>query len=57
MTIDESETLKRYRVALEQIVKQKHTPRAYRHTKFEQLVRIAEDAIRNDEQGAGRRPR
>lgn len=57
MTIDESETLKRYRVALEQIVKQKHTPRAYRHTKFEQLVRIAEDALRNDESAAGRRQR
>ncbi|HEY7825086.1 MAG TPA: hypothetical protein VIG24_19760 [Acidimicrobiia bacterium] len=51
MTIDESETLRRYRDALEQIVRYKRTPRAYRHTQFEKLVRLAEEALRDrDEQ-------
>ena len=46
MTIDDSETLRRYRDALEQIVRYKRTPRAYRHTQFEKLVRLAEEALR-----------
>ena len=46
MTVDESETLRRYRDALEQIVRYKRTPRAYRHTQFEKLVRLAEEALR-----------
>ena len=51
MTIDDSETLRRYRDALEQIVRYKRTPRAYRHTQFEKLVRLAEEALRDrDEQ-------
>lgn len=39
----------RYKAALEQITRYKHTPRAYRHTKFEQLVKIAESALTDDE--------
>lgn len=50
MTIDDSETLARYREALEQIVRYKRTPRAYRHTQFEKLVRLAEEALREPEQ-------
>lgn len=50
MTVDESETLRRYRDALEQIVRYKRTPRAYRHTQFEKLVRLAEEALRDVEQ-------
>ena len=36
----------RYREALETITRYKHTPRAYRHQKFEHLIKIAEDALR-----------
>ena len=49
MTVDDSETLRRYRDALEQIVRYKRTPRAYRHTQFEKLVRLAEEALRDAE--------
>jgi hypothetical protein len=45
VTIDQSEQHDKYKAALEQIVKQKRTPRAYRHTKFEQLIKIAEHAL------------
>jgi len=38
-----------YRAALEQIARYKHTPRAYRHQKFEQLVKIAQEALASDE--------
>jgi hypothetical protein len=37
----------RYREALLSITRYKHTPRAYRHQKFEHLIKIAEDALRN----------
>ena len=37
----------RYREALEKITRYKHTPRAYRHQKFESLLKIAEDALRD----------
>ena len=33
------------REALEQIARYKYTPRAYRHKKFEDLVKIAEAAL------------
>jgi hypothetical protein len=49
MTVDRSETLATYRAALEQIVRYKRTPRAYRHTQFEKLVKIAEEALRDAE--------
>ena len=53
MTRDISDEHAKYRTALEQIARYKHTPRAYRHQKFEQLVKIAQDAltitdVRND---------
>jgi hypothetical protein len=48
MTRDRSDERDRYREALEQIIRYKRTPRAYRHTKFEQLVKIAEEALRDD---------
>jgi hypothetical protein len=48
MTVDRSETLATYRSALEQIVRYKRTPRAYRHTQFEKLIKIAEEALRHD---------
>lgn len=50
MTVDDSETLRRYRDALEQIVRYKRTPRAYRHTQFEKLVRLAEEALRESQE-------
>jgi len=34
-----------YRAALEQIARYKHTPRAYRHVKFEKLIQIAQEAL------------
>jgi hypothetical protein len=46
MSVDRSETLATYQAALEQIVRYKRTPRAYRHTQFEKLVKIAEEALR-----------
>lgn len=45
MTRDISDEHATYRTALEQIARYKHTPRAYRHQKFEQLVKIAQDAL------------
>ena len=45
MTRDISDEHATYRAALEQIARYKHTPRAYRHQKFEQLVKIAQEAI------------
>lgn len=50
MTIDESETIRRYREALEQIIRYKRTPRAYRHTQFEKLIRLAEEALREQDE-------
>ena len=49
MTRAEQADLDRYKAALEQIVRYRHTPRAYRHTKFEQLVKIAQEALATDE--------
>ena len=37
-----------YRAALEQILRMRHTPRAYRHQKYEILIKIASDALRNE---------
>jgi hypothetical protein len=48
MTVDHSEEHARFKAALEQIVRYKRTPRAYRHTQFEKLVRLAEEALRRD---------
>ncbi len=45
MTAQQAAEIERYRAALEQIARYKHTPRAYRHMKFEQLVRLAEAAL------------
>jgi hypothetical protein len=38
----------RYKVALEAIERYKRTPRAYRHTKFEQLIKIAQEALNGE---------
>lgn len=38
----------RYRAALEEIERYKRTPRAYRHAKFEQLIKIAQEALRGN---------
>jgi hypothetical protein len=38
--------LRAYRDALISIARYKHTPRAYRHTKFEDLIRIAQEALK-----------
>jgi hypothetical protein len=46
---DISEEHARYREALEQIERMKRTPRAYRHTKFGDLIRIAQQALQIDE--------
>ena len=51
MTRDISDEHAAYRAALEQIARYKHTPRAYRHTKFEQLVKIAQDALTTTDLG------
>ena len=42
----------KYRAALEQIVKYRHTPRAYRHAKFADLIKIAQDALIKDTDAA-----
>jgi hypothetical protein len=44
-----SEEHARYREALEQIERMKRTPRAYRHTKFGDLIKIAQQALQIDE--------
>jgi hypothetical protein len=46
---DISEEHARYREALEQIERMKRTPRAYRHTKFGDLIKIAQQALQIDE--------
>jgi hypothetical protein len=46
---DISEEHERYRKALEDIERYKRTPRAYRHAKFEHLIKIAQEALRGDE--------
>jgi hypothetical protein len=46
---DISEEHERYRLALEQIERMKRTPRAYRHTKFGDLIKIAQQALQIDE--------
>ena len=48
MTAKQAAEIQRYRDALEQITRYKHTPRAYRHVKFEQLVLIAQEALTDD---------
>jgi hypothetical protein len=48
MTRDTSEEHAKYRAALQNIERYKTTPRAYRHTVFEQLIKIAQDALRDD---------
>jgi hypothetical protein len=45
MTRDISDEHTKYRTALEQIARYKHTPRAYRHQKFEKLIQIAQEAL------------
>jgi len=51
MTRDISDEHAAYRAALEQVARYKHTPRAYRHTKFEQLVKIAQEALTTTDVG------
>jgi len=46
---DISEEHERYKLALEQIERMKRTPRAYRHTKFGDLIKIAQEALRLEE--------
>ena len=46
---DISEEHARYREALDQIERMKRTPRAYRHTKFGDLIKIAQQALQIDE--------
>jgi hypothetical protein len=48
MTRDLSDEHAKYRAALEEIERYKRTPRAYRHTKFEQLIKIAQEALRDN---------
>jgi hypothetical protein len=38
-------TEQKLREALERIIRYQHTPRAYRHTKFEKLIEIAKEAL------------
>lgn len=38
----------RYRAALEKIESMKHVRRAYRHTKYEDLIRIAQEALSHE---------
>ena len=38
-------TEQKLRQALERIIKYQHTPRAYRHSKFEKLIDIAKEAL------------
>ena len=45
MPRDISEEHAAYRAALKQIIRYRHTPRAYRHAKFEHLISIAEKAL------------
>ena len=46
---DISDEHARYRAALEKIESMKHVRRAYRHTKYEDLIRIAQEALSPDE--------
>jgi hypothetical protein len=48
MTRDLSDEHARYRAALEKIEAMKHVRRAYRHTKFEDLIKIAQEALRDN---------
>jgi hypothetical protein len=43
---DNHNLLRAYRDALIAITRYKHTPRAYRHTKFEDLIKIAQEALK-----------
>jgi hypothetical protein len=45
MPRDISEEHAAYHAALKQIIRYRHTPRAYRHAKFEHLISIAEKAL------------
>lgn len=45
---DISDEHARYRAALEKIESMKHVRRAYRHTKYEDLIRIAQEALSGD---------
>jgi hypothetical protein len=47
MTRDISEEHERYRAALEKIESMKHVRRAYRHVKYEDLIKIAQEALRD----------
>jgi hypothetical protein len=44
--MSDPDKLRAYRDALIAITRYKHTPRAYRHTKFEELIRIAQEALK-----------
>jgi hypothetical protein len=48
MTRDLSDEHAKYRAALEKIEAMKHVRRAYRHTKYEDLIKIAQEALRDD---------
>lgn len=43
---DQDDRTRAYRDALIAITKYKHTPRAYRHTKFQELIKIAQEALK-----------
>ena len=49
MTRDLSDEHARYRAALEKIEAMKHVRRAYRPTKYEDLIKIAQQALQIDE--------
>jgi hypothetical protein len=44
--MSENDLTRIYRDALIAITRYKHTPRAYRHTKFEELIRLAQEALK-----------
>jgi hypothetical protein len=48
MTRDLSDEHAKYRAALEKIEAMKHVRRAYRHTKYEDLIKIAQEALRDN---------
>jgi hypothetical protein len=48
MTRDLAKEHERYRAALEKIESMKHVRRAYRHTKYEDLIRIAQEALSDE---------
>lgn len=44
--MSEPDKARTYHAALTAIARYKHTPRAYRHTKFEELIRLAQEALK-----------